>query len=605
MLIVSASMGAGHDRAAAELGRRLAAAGHDYEIVDFLQLLPFGLGWALKTTYEFQLRRCPWTYELGYKILGAAGRLMWRTNVFICSVLTRRAVCRTLLRTSPNVVVSTYPFASLVLGHLRRTERLRVPVATYLTDFAVHPLWVHDGIDLHLAVSEDSAHEASLRGARESVGTGPLVGDQFRTPTRSRAEVRHALGIEESERVALVVAGSLGFGAVPSVVDGIQSCGDYHVIAVCGSNTKLQATLLKAGLGGTVLGWTDEMAELMGSADVLVENAGGLTAMEAFAAGLPVVSYQPIAGHGKDNARHMDSAHVSHYARTPAELATALEEATTPGPAREALIDAGHALFAEDPTQRILDLVPADASGPVLVPSAHPGPREVASAVRRVPSHWSLPERAIAIMGVVLGLLYFGLTEGVEGAAALGVGVSRPPAGVQNTVYLGVRLTSDELHNPAVLTDVEALHATVIVDGRTAQTSATALATVVSRGVDLANGGMGTHASLPWTRAQNDCRRASAIIARAAHIRPTEFAPGRTLNGFDEIYCRTGTYKAKLVLANLTFRVHHLPAKLHSRRIYLLDGRGGQPGAIESTLSNFEQRLDSAGYQSRPLRDLH
>jgi len=249
--------------------------------------------------------------------------------------------------------------------------------------------------------------------------------------------------------------------------------------------------------------------------------------------------------------------------------------------------------------------VPADASGPVLVPSAHPGPREVAAAVRRVPSHWSRPERAIAIMGVVLGLLYFGLTEGVEGAAALGVGVSRPPAGVQNTVYLGVRLTSDELHNPAVLTDVEALHATVIVDGRTAQTSATALAAVVSRGVDLANGGMGTHASLPWTRAKNDCRRASAIIARAAHIRPAEFVPGRGLNGFDEIYCRTGAYKAKLVLANLTFRVHHLPAKLHSRRIYLLDGRGGQPAAIESTLSDFEQRLDSAGYQSRPLRDLH
>ncbi|HEY6319095.1 MAG TPA: glycosyltransferase, partial [Acidimicrobiia bacterium] len=401
VLIVSASMGAGHDRAAAELGRRLAAAGHDYEIVDFLHLLPFGLGWLLKSTYEFQLRRCPWTYELGYKLLGSAGRLLWRTNVFICSVLTRRAVCRTLLRTSPNVVVSTYPFASLVLGHLRRTERLRVPVVTYLTDFAVHPLWVHDGIDLHLAVSEDSAQEASLRGARESVGTGPLVSDRFRTPTRSRAEVRHALGIEESERVALVVAGSLGFGAVPSVVDGIQSCGDYHVIAVCGSNTKLQATLLKAGLGGTVLGWTDEMAELMGSADVLVENAGGLTAMEAFAAGLPVVSYQPIAGHGKDNARHMDHAQVSHYARTSVELAAALEDATTPGPAREALIDAGHALFAEDPTQRIIDLVPADASGPVLVPADRPSPREVAAAVRRVPSHWSRPERVIAIMGVV------------------------------------------------------------------------------------------------------------------------------------------------------------------------------------------------------------
>ena len=112
---------------------------------------------------------------------------------------------------------------------------------------------------------------------------------------------------------------------------------------------------------------------------------------------------------------------------------------------------------------------------------------------------------------------------------------------------------------------------------------------------------------MPPLARSSPCRttRASAIIDHVAHIKPTEFVPGRGFNGFDQIYCRTGTYKAKLVLANLTFRVHHLPAHLRSRRIYLLDGRGGQPAAIETTLSNFEQRLDNAGYRSRPLRDLH
>ena len=44
------------------------------------------------------------------------------------------------------------------------------------------------------------------------------------------------------------------------------------------------------------------MPALMAAADALVENAGGLTCMEAFAVGLPVITFQPIAGHGKDNA---------------------------------------------------------------------------------------------------------------------------------------------------------------------------------------------------------------------------------------------------------------------------------------------------------------
>jgi len=51
---------------------------------------------------------------------------------------------------------------------------------------------------------------------------------------------------------------------------------------------------------GTVIGLDDDMPSLMVAADALVENAGGLTCMEAFATGLPVITYLPIAGHGKD-----------------------------------------------------------------------------------------------------------------------------------------------------------------------------------------------------------------------------------------------------------------------------------------------------------------
>lgn len=100
-------MGAGHDRAAAELARRLEASGHGCEVVDFLQLLPFGLGPLLRATYLFQLRRYPWTYELGYRILGAAGTLLWRINVFLVSVLTTRSISRRIVPMQPDVVVST------------------------------------------------------------------------------------------------------------------------------------------------------------------------------------------------------------------------------------------------------------------------------------------------------------------------------------------------------------------------------------------------------------------------------------------------------------------------------------------------------------------
>ena len=73
ILIVSASMGAGHDGAAYELERRLEARGHDVRVVDYLQMVPLGLGGFMRWTYLFQLQRLPWTYDLTYNAIAGTG----------------------------------------------------------------------------------------------------------------------------------------------------------------------------------------------------------------------------------------------------------------------------------------------------------------------------------------------------------------------------------------------------------------------------------------------------------------------------------------------------------------------------------------------------
>jgi len=146
-------MGAGHDGAAKELRRRLEAAGHRVEVVDFLDAVAFHIGPLLRWFYQVQLRMAPWSYELSYKM----APLLRAPAVMLDTWLTRRKLKRIIKEFRPDAVVSVYPLASLVLGRMRRKKHLRVPVLTYLTDFAVHSLWVHRGIDRHLAVSEISA----------------------------------------------------------------------------------------------------------------------------------------------------------------------------------------------------------------------------------------------------------------------------------------------------------------------------------------------------------------------------------------------------------------------------------------------------------------
>src|SRR5436305_3022656 len=98
------------------------------------------------------------------------------------------------------------------------------------------------------------------------------------------------------------------------------------------------------------------MPALMTAADALVENAGGLTCMEAFASGLPVVTYLPIAGHGRDNAELMARAGVNRYARTEDELHDVLRRTTADGPERTQMVEAGRALFVADPADDVEEL---------------------------------------------------------------------------------------------------------------------------------------------------------------------------------------------------------------------------------------------------------
>ncbi|MDT7634807.1 MAG: hypothetical protein QOI50_6737, partial [Pseudonocardiales bacterium] len=65
-MIVSASVGAGHDGVATELARRLRERGFQIELVDFLDLLPGVLGAALRRAYALELAVAPSSWELLY-----------------------------------------------------------------------------------------------------------------------------------------------------------------------------------------------------------------------------------------------------------------------------------------------------------------------------------------------------------------------------------------------------------------------------------------------------------------------------------------------------------------------------------------------------------
>jgi processive 1,2-diacylglycerol beta-glucosyltransferase len=331
--IVSGSYGAGHDAAARELAARFRSRGYRVVNLDIVDMFPARMGRVLRAAYFRQLQALPGTWD----------RLLHRLEddgVFYCGVTRAlgaaasarlaRALATDVLTptgrasgTGSVLVVSTHPFASQALGHLRLTGRLEVPVATYLTDMSVHPLWIHPGVDMHLALHELPASSARTRGVRAAV-VGPLTalhpsraGDPLAGADRASGRAR--LGLPEGPRLALVTGGSLGIGELEQSAHDIVATGLATPVVLCGENDGLRARL-EAVPGVVALGWRDDVPDLLAVVDCVVQNAGGFTSLEALAAGVPALSYRCLPGHGLTNAQALHDAGWVPWAQTRDDL---------------------------------------------------------------------------------------------------------------------------------------------------------------------------------------------------------------------------------------------------------------------------------------------
>jgi UDP-N-acetylglucosamine:LPS N-acetylglucosamine transferase len=325
-VIVSASVGAGHDAVAGELAARLEEAGVVVERHDFLDLLPGPAGRILVGSYHKMLDRAPWTWKLLYG--GLDNHRMMSIQASLFTALAGRRT-RKVIGDDARIIVATYPLASQVLGRLRRRGQVATPVHTYLTDFSVHQLWASPFVDAHLAVHQVPAAQAREVGCSGVSVVVPLVDRRFTPVTeRLRFAARARWGLPQEGRLALLVGGSWGAGEIERTVSDVEAADpDLTCLVVCGRNEALRERLLAAGVKHAY-GWVDDMPGLMHAADVLVQNAGGMSVQEAVASGLPVVTYRSIPGHGLTNAAALDQAGVARWVRLHSELAAALAEAT-------------------------------------------------------------------------------------------------------------------------------------------------------------------------------------------------------------------------------------------------------------------------------------
>ena len=109
--------------------------------------------------------------------------------------------------------------------------------------------------------------------------------------------------------MVVVSGGGWGVGDVAGAVREFASCPRSRAIVCLAGRNEHLANRLRRDFAGEprvhVYGFTDRMPDVLAAADVLVHSTGGVTCLEAMAAGTPVVSYGLPVGHARINTRAM------------------------------------------------------------------------------------------------------------------------------------------------------------------------------------------------------------------------------------------------------------------------------------------------------------
>jgi processive 1,2-diacylglycerol beta-glucosyltransferase len=319
VLLLSASAGAGHVRAAQALERAFAEIGeetgeqrevHHFDILNYTNKVFRHL---YSKAYIDLVNKMPevpgWFYDKLDK--------PWKNERrrLALDKLNTRSLVKLLREQQPDLIVCTHFLPAEIVSWLKAKERLSSRQVIIVTDFDVHAMWlVHHYEHYFVAIEEARVYLEALGIPAAKITVSGIPIDPVFADVKNKREMRAKHGLAPDRTTILLSAGGFGVGSVDALIAALMPLKHRaQVVAICGRNEELRKRLSKQAArlkdNATVLvkpfGYTNEMDELMTASDIVLGKPGGLTTSEALAKGLVFAIVNPIPGQEERNSDHL------------------------------------------------------------------------------------------------------------------------------------------------------------------------------------------------------------------------------------------------------------------------------------------------------------
>lgn len=312
VLVLSASVGAGHLRAAqaVELALRQLDPEALVKNVDVLELTNAAFRRVYGKAYLDLVNKAPHVLGYFYDRMDrppSARRTSDRLRL-MAEKLNLRPFLRFLKSEPWDVIVNTHFLPAELIASLQKQDQFKTPHFTVTTDFETHRLWVNQPCDHYFSATKEGAAYLRHWGvpAGDITVTGIPIHPVFSQP-KDRAECLKRQGLVGDRPIIVQISGGFGVGPIEEIFRGILSIElPLEVVVVAGRNEAAKQQLEQIAIPerhrAKILGFTDQIDELMAVADIVVSKPGGLTTSEILARGAAMAVVNPIPGQESRNS---------------------------------------------------------------------------------------------------------------------------------------------------------------------------------------------------------------------------------------------------------------------------------------------------------------
>ena len=309
ILVVTASMGSGHNKAAnavAEAIKRKYPV-NKINVIDFMSTETAYFNSLVKDIYLKMLDHTPSVYEFFYKFTSDSTKGSTIQSVFAHAM--KKDMRELIKKYEADMVICTHPFPCAAASYLKQTGEINIPLITVMTDFCVHQFWLYKNIDIYFTANDLLKKEMVNQGLLEEriFVTGIPVGYNFRVDY-NRDDLLAKFKLEKDKPVALIMGGGLGLGGVKNALCQLERLKkDIQILVITGANVALWSEMNEYAQHSKhkifVWGYSHNIQEFMSVATFLISKPGALTISEALTRELPMILHGPIPGPEVDNAK--------------------------------------------------------------------------------------------------------------------------------------------------------------------------------------------------------------------------------------------------------------------------------------------------------------